>query len=197
MQHWPGPVQPDPSVMHAEQVLVALLQSRPRQQPDGDTPGVQAPPSPAQLRQEQVVDPARHAAPSASLHVGVGVPAQHVSPGTQDASSCLHVGGTSQKPEMHCSVGALQHGLVAEHAVAVAAQVLTGWQKPSGAVGVGLTQERPLQHSSCVHEPPEETHGAAQNPPEQLLEQQSLATLQVWPFALQKTGTSQVNSRPG
>jgi hypothetical protein len=183
--------------MHEEQVLVALSQSSPRQQPDGDTPGVQAPPSPAQERQEQVGEPAAHAAPSASLHVGVGVPAQQVSLGVQEASSGLQVGGTAQKPEMHCSVGALQQGFVSEQAVAVAAQVLTGRQKPSGAVGGSLTQERPLQHSSCVQVPSEETHGGAQNPPEQLLEQQSLATLQPWSFSAQLTGTSQVKSRAG
>ena len=57
----------------------------------------------------------------------------------------------------------------------------------------GIEQESPAQQSpSAVQAPLVETHGGAQTPPAQWLEQQSLATEQPAPFSAQEMGTSQV-----
>lgn len=176
-------------------VVPLPLQVSPRQQPVELWLGSQVPPSVLQLLQEQLaVEVVPHAAPFDSMQVIPAGVVQHASPGTQAANWALQVGGTAQTPERHCSVGALQQGFVVEQDVPVDAQVFTGWQTPLVAVGGSLKQLSPEQHSSRVQEPPLETHGGAQTPPVQLLEQHSLAEAQVCPFSWQLRGTSQVKA---
>jgi hypothetical protein len=188
VQSAPAGAQPHvPAVPEPTQVI-------PWQHPVGVALGLQAPPPVLQLSHEQLVDPAVQVAPLGSMQLSPGGVEQHASVGTHDAYWDLQVGGTLQTPSMHCSV-VTQHGLVASQAVPLGAHVLTDWQTPLVAVGGSLKQVRPLQHSSAVQVPPVSTHGGAQKPPAQLLEQQSLATEQPAPLA-EQAETSHVKDVP-
>jgi hypothetical protein len=191
-------------------------QVRPEQQPDWlrqEVPTVeqllQLPPSHTRPRQQSLVEPqlwvaALHVSqvqpspptqiePSYATQVSVGLWLQQSAVDRQVWSCAWQATGTAHFPATHCSVGALQQSALATQFPPVGAQVLADSQVPDVVFG-GTTQVSPAQQSPPVVQVWWRfEHGAAQTPPTQLLEQQSLATVQAWPLLKQDVGTSQLN----
>jgi hypothetical protein len=143
-----------------------------------------------QAAQPHAVSPAAQAVPSESTQA---VGEQQVEETSQDANSGVQAGGGGPHvPATQTSAGALQQSPSATQLPPLGAQLLTDWQVPLVSPG-WIEQESPVQQSpSAVQVPLVGTHGGAQTPPAQWLEQQSLATEQPAPFRPHATGTSQV-----
>lgn len=172
-------MQSEPTVTHAWHVLPAP-HVRPTQQSLALWQDWVAALHESQMHPSVVVQ----SAPVASMQERAGLCVQHCDVEVQPWYCDWQAVGTAHFPEMHCSAGALQQSAFATQLAPVAAQVLADWHVPNTAPGATL-QARPVQQSpSFVQVPFRLAHGAAQVPFWQSLEQQSLATEQLWPFGL-------------
>ena len=138
--------------------------------------------------------------PSDARHESAGLWLQHCAVAVQDCSCDWQVGGTAHFPARQLSVvvgwagSKLQQSAFTEQLAPVAAQALAEVQVPLVAPG-GIVQARPVQQSPFVVQAPVAfTQGAAQTPPRQLLEQQSLATEQDCPLLLHDVGVLQLKA---
>jgi hypothetical protein len=188
LQHPAAPLHALPTVPQLLQVPAS--QTRPTQQ-SLDDPQLWV--AALQVSQMQPSPPAQME-PSHATQVSAGLWPQQSEVCRQLDSCALQVCGTAHFPAMHCSVGALQQSAFATQLPPVWAQVLADVQVPAVAFG-GIAQVRPAQQSPpFVQAWSTFEHGAAQKPPTQLEEQQSLATVQARPLFLQEVDALQVNA---
>ena len=183
-EDWTVPQVPQVPALHARPMQHGLV-------------GEQVPATDPQESQTQEVSPAGQGwAPVEEMQLSAGEAVQQLASEVQPWYCDLQVGGTAQVPATQASAGLLQQSAPVTQLPPDGAQVETAWQVPLVAPG-RMEQERPVQQSpSAVQEPLVVAQGGAQTSPEQLFEQQSLATVQVRPLALQVAGTSQVKALP-
>lgn len=183
-EDWTVPQLPQVPELHARPMQHGLV---------GEQPAARDP----QESQTQEVSPAGQGwTPLEEMQLSAGEAVQQLASAVQPWYCALQVGGTAQVPATQASVGLLQQSAPVTQLPPDGAQVETAWQVPLVAPG-GIEQERPVQQSpSAVQEPLVVAQGGAQTSPEQLLEQQSLATVQVTPLDLQVAGTSQLKALP-
>jgi hypothetical protein len=186
LQHPVAPLHDAPTVPQVLQVPAS--QTSPTQQ-SADVPQLCV----AALQESQMQPaPPEQIVLFGATQVSAGLWLQHWDVLVQEESCGWQTAGTAHFPAMHCSVGALQQSVFVRQFPPVAAQVLADSQVPAVAVG-GITQVKPAQQSSPVVQVWWRLeHGAAQKPPTQLEEQQSLATAQACPLGLHEVGVSQL-----
>lgn len=179
-----APSQVPPTVAQLWQV--PPLHTRPRQQspelPQDAVSGLQVSQMPPAQPSQMV--------PFGAMQERAGLWLQQSVDAVQLWSCPWQVCGTAHFPAMHDRAGLwTQQSPSAAQVPPVDAQTLADSQVPLVAPGA-IWQVRPEQQSvPTVQEPWRFAQGGAQVPPAQLLEQQSLATVQASPLLLQEVGT--------